>query len=102
VGCIGLEAGGEDALLRSLAVTPDHRGNGVARRLYARMLGQARALGVSRLFLLTSGAEPFFEMLGFRAVDRDDVPPAIRTTEQFRALCPASAHCLSRSVPPAD
>jgi N-acetylglutamate synthase-like GNAT family acetyltransferase len=102
VGCIGLEATGDDALLRSLAVAPDQRGKGIARRLYARLIGQARGLGVSQLYLLTTGAEPFFEMLGFRAVGRDDVPAAIRSTEQFRALCPSTATCLSRPVPSAD
>jgi N-acetylglutamate synthase-like GNAT family acetyltransferase len=102
VGCIGLEAAGDDALLRSLAVAPDRRGEGIARRLYARLIGQARGLGVSQLYLLTTGAEPFFEMLGFRAVGRDDVPAAIRSTEQFRSLCPSTATCLSRPVPSAD
>jgi N-acetylglutamate synthase-like GNAT family acetyltransferase len=102
VGCIGLEATGDDALLRSLAVAPDQRGKGIARRLYARLIGQARGLGVSQLYLLTTGAEPFFEMLGFRAVGRDDVPAAIRSTEQFRSLCPSTATCLSRPVPSAD
>jgi amino-acid N-acetyltransferase len=102
VGCIGLEVQGGDALLRSLAVAPDRRGNGIARRLYARVLGQARGLGVSQLYLLTVGAEPFFEMLGFQGLALDEVPASILATEQFKALCPASVHCLSRPVPSAD
>lgn len=102
VGCIGLEVAGGDGLLRSLAVAPDQRGQGIARRLYARLLTQARGLGVSQLYLLTTGAEPFFEMLGFRMLAREDVPDSIRATEQFRALCPATAGCLSRPVPQAD
>jgi amino-acid N-acetyltransferase len=102
VGCIGLEVQGADGLLRSLAVAPERRGRGIARRLYARLLGRARSLGVSNLYMLTTDAEPFFEMLGFRALPRDDVPSTIRATEQFRALCPGTAHCLSRPVPSAD
>jgi N-acetylglutamate synthase-like GNAT family acetyltransferase len=102
VGCIGLEVQGRDGLLRSLAVTPERRGVGTARRLYARLLGQARGLGVSQLYLLTTGAEPFFELLGFRMLPREDVPETMRSTEQFRALCPATARCLSRPVPSAD
>jgi N-acetylglutamate synthase-like GNAT family acetyltransferase len=98
VGVIGLELHGEDGLLRSLAVADDHRGEGIARRLYASLLGRARSLGVARLYLLTTSAQGFFEMLGFRAVDRASVPEAIRGTEEFRALCPASATCLVRSV----
>jgi N-acetylglutamate synthase-like GNAT family acetyltransferase len=102
VGCIGLEVQGGDGLLRSLAVAPGQRNRGIARRLYARLLGQARRLGVSHLYLLTTTAEPFFEMLGFRVLARGDVPESIRATEQFRALCPATARCLSRPVPSAD
>lgn len=102
VGCIGLQVEGGDGLLRSLAVVPERRGNGIARRLYAKLLGQARGLGVTQLYLLTTGAEPFFEMLGFRALAREDVPQSIRATDQFRALCPETARCLSRPVPSAD
>ncbi|HET9599316.1 MAG TPA: arsenic resistance N-acetyltransferase ArsN2 [Anaeromyxobacteraceae bacterium] len=98
VGVIGLEVHGEDGLLRSLAVADDHRGEGIARRLYASLLGRARGVGVTRLYLLTTGARGFFEMLGFRAVDRDGVPAAIRATEEFRVLCPASAICMVRPV----
>ena len=102
VGCIGLEVQGQDGLLRSLAVAPERRGSGIARRLYARLLGQARGLGVAPLYLLTTNAEPFFEMLGFRMLPREDVPASMQATEQFRALCPATARCLSRPVPSAD
>jgi amino-acid N-acetyltransferase len=97
VGVIGLEVHGGDGLLRSLAVADDHRGEGIARRLYASLIGRARALGVTRLYLLATNAQGFFEMLGFRAVDREAVPEAIRDTEEFRA-CPATATCLVRPV----
>jgi N-acetylglutamate synthase-like GNAT family acetyltransferase len=99
VGVIGLEVHGTDGLLRSLAVAGDRRGQGIARRLYASLIGRARQLGLSRLYLLTTSAEGFFEMLGFRVVARDEVPGAIRATEEFRALCPASAACMARTMP---
>jgi amino-acid N-acetyltransferase len=98
VGVIGLEVHGRDGLLRSLAVAEDHRGEGIARRLYASLLGRARGLGVERLFLLTTSANGFFEMLGFQVVQRELVPEAIRSTEEFRVLCAQSATCMVRSV----
>ena len=98
VGVIGLEVHGHDGLLRSLAVAEEHRGEGIARRLYASLLGRARGLGVERLFLLTTNANGFFEMLGFRVVERQDVPEAIRGTEEFRMLCPRTATCMARTV----
>ncbi len=99
VGVIGLEVHGADGLLRSLAVAPDRRGQGVARRLYATLIRDARRLGITRLFLLTTSAQGFFEMLGFRAVKREAVPDAIRATGEFRQLCPETAECMMRSMP---
>lgn len=99
VGVIGLEVHGPDGLLRSLAVEPDRRGHGIARRLYATAIGQARRLGLEHLYALTIEAVGFFELLGFQAVPREEVPEAIRGTEEFRALCPASATCMARVVP---
>jgi amino-acid N-acetyltransferase len=99
VGVIGLEVHGPDALVRSLAVSGDCCGQGIARRLYATLLGRARPLGLQRLYLLTTTAQGFFELLGFRSVARDSVPEAIRGTEEFRALCPSSATCMTRPLP---
>jgi amino-acid N-acetyltransferase len=98
IGVIGLEVHGSDGLLRSLAVSEDRRSEGVARRLYALLLGKARALQLSRLYLLTTSAQGFFEMLGFRAVERETVPAAIRTSEEFRSLCPDTATCMARAI----
>jgi amino-acid N-acetyltransferase len=99
VAVIGLEVHGKDGLLRSLAVADDRRGEGIARRLYASLIGKARELGLSRLYLLTTTAQGFFGMLGFRVVARDEVPDTIRGTEEFRMLCPATATCMARTMP---
>jgi amino-acid N-acetyltransferase len=98
VGVIGLETHGSSGLLRSLAVAEDRRGEGIARRLYASLLGKAQQLGLADLYLLTTSAHGFFEMLGFRAVPRDSVPDAIRASEEFRALCPDTATCMARPI----
>jgi amino-acid N-acetyltransferase len=98
VGVIGVEVHGLDGLMRSLAVAPAHRGRGVARRLYASLLKSARGLGITRLYLLTATALSWFQLLGFRAVPRDEVPEAIRSTEEFRTFCPASAVCMMRPI----
>jgi len=99
VGVIGLEVHGGDGLVRSLAVAGDRRGEGIARRLYASLIGSARHLGLERLYLLTTSAQGFFEMLGFRTVPRASVPDVIRATEEFRALCPSTATCMTRPLP---
>jgi N-acetylglutamate synthase-like GNAT family acetyltransferase len=98
VGTVGLEVGGEDALLRSLAVAPDHQGRGIASELHDRALALARARRVRTLYLLTTTAEGFAARRGFERVARDELPPAILSLAQLRALCPATAICMRRTI----
>jgi N-acetylglutamate synthase-like GNAT family acetyltransferase len=57
----------------------------------------ARNLGLHEVFLLTNTVEAFFAQLGFDGIPRDDAPGPIRESEQFRALCPASAVVMRKS-----
>jgi amino-acid N-acetyltransferase len=97
-GSIGMEAHGEDALLRSLAVETMMRGEGYGQRLLELMEERAREEGVQRLYLLTTSADNFFAYKGYERVERDSVPESIRNTTQFSGMCPASAICLSKSL----
>jgi amino-acid N-acetyltransferase len=99
-GVVGLELFGEDALLRSLVVDPSERGTGGGRLLVAAAEEHARSLGVRSVYLLTTTAERFFERLGFRRVDRDSAPAAIRATREFANLCPASAAFMIKRLDP--
>jgi amino-acid N-acetyltransferase len=98
VGCVGLEVHGSAALLRSLAVEPARQGAGVGRALYRRALDEARARGVTALYLLTTTAERYFAREGFQAIGRDRVPAAVRTSAEFGSLCPASAACMWKPI----
>jgi arsenate reductase len=98
VGCVGLEACGEDVLLRSLAVEPRRQGGGVARALAGEALAEAGRRGARAVYLLTTTAEGFFARHGFTRLERGAVPPAVAATLEFRALCPASAVCLVRAL----
>lgn len=91
VGCAGMEVSGSDALLRSLAVAPAYRGLGLGQRLYVALEELAKRKGINRAYLLTTTIEPLAESWGFRRLDRDQVPPAIQETSEFRGGCCASA-----------
>jgi UDP-N-acetylmuramate: L-alanyl-gamma-D-glutamyl-meso-diaminopimelate ligase len=85
-GCVCVEGHDEAAILRSLAVHPDQRGNGFGWMLADHAVQRARALGAQRLYLLTDTATDFFaEKFGFRPVDRALVDAQIVETEHFRA-----------------
>lgn len=90
-GCAALERYGTAALLRSVAVAPHARGVGLGVALVDAAIARARAAGASTLVLLTTTAERFFPRFDFRTVTRDDVPDAVRASEEFRGACPASA-----------
>ena len=95
VGVAGLEVCRGNALLRSVAVVPGWRSRGLGRTLVTRVIEDAAARGLSGLFLLTTTAERYFPSFGFRQITRDQAPEDVRSTEEFRSACPASATVMS-------
>lgn len=98
VGCVGMEHYGESALLRSLAVAPSRRGQGLGRALTDRLLADARRRSVKRVFLLTETAAHFFAAAGFDRIPREDADAAVRESAEFRTVCPQSAVCMRREL----
>ena len=93
-GCVALERYTDAALLRSLAVSPDRRGEGLGWLLAEAALDRARAAGVRRVFLLTTTAADFFaQKLGFRACERRGVDPDVARSWEFTS-CPPDATCM--------
>ncbi len=64
--------------VRSLAVRPDHHGQGLGARLVAAVLEDARALALPRVIALTREV-PFFERCGFTVAARDTMPRKVWT-----------------------
>lgn len=98
VGVIGMEPFDDVALLRSLVVSPPMRDKGVARSLVRALESTARRRGVRSLWLLTTDAERFFSRLDFRTQERAAAPHAIRSTAEFRHLCPEDAALMSKTI----
>jgi len=86
VGCAGLEVYGEAALLRSVVVSPERRRRDEGRRLVEAALAEARRRGVSRVYLFTMSAGPFFGRLGFREVQPEEFEEAVRASRQYEAV----------------
>ncbi|MFC2108845.1 arsenic resistance N-acetyltransferase ArsN2 [Candidatus Bipolaricaulota bacterium] len=97
-GVVGLERHGFSALVRSLAVSEQHRSRGIAAELLLRIERHAQESGVTRLFALTTTAQRYLERKGFAVIERPLVPEAIRASAQFSELCPHSARCLVKSA----
>lgn len=98
VGVVGMEYCGSYGLLRSTAVDAQWRSRGVARALIERIIGEAESRGIHALYLLTTTADQYFPMFGFRTTSRDAVPQEIRATGEFRGACPESATVMCRCM----
>jgi amino-acid N-acetyltransferase len=96
VGVVGLERYEDVALLRSLVVAKEHSGFGIGKQLVAAAEKLAAETGIKSLYLLTTSADRFFTGLGFRRLQRELAPPAIKSTSQFSSLCPATAVLMSK------
>lgn len=94
VGSGGLEFYGNLALLRSLAVSPELRGQQVGKEIVGQLLEYAKQHGIHEVYLLTQTASFFFQKMGFKPVTRENVPDAIQKSSEFATVCPASADVL--------
>ena len=84
VGVVGIEVYGRTGLFRSLCVYEPYRGRGIAKILNEKLLTYARLWKIDRLYLFTWRAEKFASKLGFRKIDKKEIPKSIRSTWQFR------------------
>lgn len=90
LGCVAVAVFWADlAEVRSLAVSPDCRGEGIGSRLLTAALEAAGQLGIRRIFALTYEKE-FFAKRGFRVMDRQRLPEKV-----WRACisCPKADAC---------
>jgi amino-acid N-acetyltransferase len=96
IGSAALELYGAAALLRSVAVEADARGDGLGQRLTQAALDLARLRHVRSVYLLTTTAGGFFPRFGFRPIERSAVDAAVQTSVEFTSACPASALVMAR------
>lgn len=98
VGLCGLELHGDDALLRSVVVDAQYRGEGVGQALLDGACALAGKVGATRLYLLTTAMRDYFARAGFEVVPRDEAPPGIRDSWEFKNGCPSSAAFMRRDL----
>jgi amino-acid N-acetyltransferase len=86
------------ALLRSVAVVAEMRGQGLGRSIVRELERIARGAGISQLTVLTQDAREFFAALGYRVIERAAAPEEVRQSAEFRWLCPSSSVCLAKAL----
>jgi amino-acid N-acetyltransferase len=98
VGCTGWEAGGAEALIRSLAVAPLLRDTGIGSSLLREVETRCHAEGVRAAFVLTTTAEKYLAGHGYLRLDRSEAPTSIQATSEFRTTCPVSAVFMRKPI----
>ncbi len=94
VGCGGSEAYQNAALIRSIAVAPEHRSRGIGRLLVRQLLDRLSSRGIREFYLLTTTAQDYFKKRGFKKCDRDEVHPQLLASREFQDACPKTAICM--------
>jgi amino-acid N-acetyltransferase len=102
VGCSALELYEDCALIRSVAVDPSFRGQGLGLRLTKAALDMARLHQALTAYLLTTTAVTFFLRTGFKPLSRAEVPGNVRRSIQFTTLCPDTAIAMTASLMPEE
>jgi 4-nitrophenyl phosphatase len=95
------EPAGDAALLRSVAVAPEHRGTGIGILVVAAALRQVARTGIRDVYLVTTDAERFFGRCDFRAIQREELPDEIASHRQITRECPTSAPVMKLTLPAA-
>lgn len=93
-----LEVYGNNAVLRSVAVSNNFQNKGYGKQIVRHLEKVATELKISHLFLLTTTAEIFFKKLGYLPFQRSLSPTEILSSAQFRDICPQSALCLCKKL----
>ncbi len=90
IGCAAVyEMGPTLSEIRSLAVAPGYRRNGVGAKIVEALIEEARARAIPMVFALTR-AVSFFEKLGFAVTVKEDFPEKVW---RDCLICPVQDAC---------
>jgi arsenate reductase (thioredoxin) len=87
-------------LLRSMITNPAYRNKGIAGKLVRQLFQYAQSLKLTEIYLLTETAEKYFANKGFTSVLRDNVPEAIKQSQEFSHTCPSTAIVMKKEIMP--
>ena len=87
----GIEDAGADAIIRSIAVAENCKGKGYGAEITKQLLYYAKTQKKNDIYLLTTTAQNYFPKFGFKEVNRNDLPAAVKNSSQYKDVCPESA-----------
>jgi len=94
LGTGGLEFYNSFALMRSIAVNTNHKGNSIGKEIVNSLIAISKSKSINEIYLLTETARNYFLRIGFKDTERDAVPAEIKKSTEFDSVCPVSAVCM--------
>lgn len=85
-------------MLRSVAVAPEPRGQGLRGKLTDAAIQLAQVQRVPAVYLLTMTADRYFPKFGFEPITRTDVPADVQTSIEFQSARPSSAIVMRKRL----
>jgi amino-acid N-acetyltransferase len=98
IGVAGLETYGNYGLLRSIAIAPAHRNEGIAGNLLTQIESLAASKKLTDIYLLTETAAGYFSRKGYQLTCRDTVPADVQQSTEFSHVCPVSAIVMKKTL----
>lgn len=96
---VTMERYGNAGLLRSFVVCSGWRGRGVGKAVAKALLKHAARSGIREVYLLTTTIKDMAARFGFRLIQRQEVPAAVRESVQFGLNQCASAAVMKMDLP---
>lgn len=98
IGVAGFEIYGTNALLRSVAVKPEFRNQGIADKLLQEVESMALLNKLKVICLLTETASEYFSRKGYTTILRGDIPEEVKQSSEFSHVCPVSAIVMKKEI----
>lgn len=101
IGCVGLEHYGDLGLLRSAAVLPEYKGQGIGFKLIRQLLKIAARNGVTEIVLLTTSAKDYFQTkFGFQEKKRSRYQKRLADSPEWNLPRCSSAVLMALKLDP--
>jgi amino-acid N-acetyltransferase len=83
IGTVGIEPIENDGLLRSLVMSSESWNAKIGLDFIELAVAYGKQKGYERLYLLTNSSLPFFEYIGFKILEENEVPEHLKLSEHF-------------------
>jgi enamine deaminase RidA (YjgF/YER057c/UK114 family)/N-acetylglutamate synthase-like GNAT family acetyltransferase len=98
VGCVGYGRYGDSAVLHSLVVIREAKGEGVGRALVQSVVDRVGQAGVRKVYLATTDTTRYFGYLGFSPVERSSISADVLASPELSDYAAGEANYMCYTI----